>query len=89
MSIEMNENSSRQALLSIAQKICRNMVSSYLRSVYEINGVKYDMLCKKRSDGSYYAEVYHVRDIKADEYTICDVSWGNILYRFDYDELKE
>ena len=63
--------------------------SSYLRSVYEINGVKYDLLCKKSTKGIYYAEACSVHDIGTDECTFCDVPCNDVSYQFDHDELKE
>lgn len=83
------KNNTRQVLLTLAQKMCRNMRSSYIRSVHEIDGVKYDVLCKKSPKGKYYAEVYHVHDVGTDEYTLCDVPCDAVLYQFDHGELKE
>lgn len=88
MSIERVEDT-QQTLLELARKMCRNMRSSYFRTVYEINGVKYDILCKKSSKGKYCAEVQHVCDIKAEKYTIRDAPCDVVLYQFNHSELKE
>jgi hypothetical protein len=79
-----------QALLTQARKTCHKLIGAprYQRSVREVNGIKYDMLCKKETDGTYYAEVYLVYDDECDDFTFCDTPFNNALYQFSHNDLK-
>ena len=82
------EHNTRQTLLSIARKVCHEMKSPYRRKVYEINGVKYDLLCKKKANDKYYAEVCSVHDDEFDDFTLCNISTNHVIYQLSHDDLK-